>query len=257
MILVSAVAIGEPAAENCRVLSSLDESVDAISAGAGDTLLVCSPEAAARPSLMAREVLARGDVALVTLAGSRTQQALLVRALSFLSPSSYGVAGPVVDTVRAQLKTRAAMSSVTRLSQARPSLMQHIRSFFPGASFDVDLVGGGVDSVKPIKWNVQGAGDICWAACSDLGDLAVFLVGGQPTMLLPPADDSPYGARKWAEVSTIDDLRLAVNRALTAVRTTSCRSCGRTIPTTGCPFCGTWIRPNTPASTPTAERRIP
>lgn len=257
MILVSAITVGDPVPESCLVTASLDDAVDAISANNEDSLLVCSQETAARPSLVAREVLARGDVALVTLTGSPTQQALMLWTLHLLRPSAYGISQSVVNAVRARCRTRVALSSVTRLSQARPSLMQHVRSFFPGASFDVDLVGGGVNSLRPIEWNVQGAGDVCWASCPDLGDLTVSLVGGQPTMLLPPADDSPYGARKWAEVSTIDDLRLAVDRALTSVRTTSCRSCGRTVPMTGCPFCGTWIRPNTPVSTPTAERRIP
>ncbi|MDO4901211.1 hypothetical protein [Actinomyces sp.] len=258
MILVSAVAAGDPAPDECRILSSLDEAVDVLASTSGDSILVCSREAAARPSLVAREVLARADVALVTVAGSPTQQALVLRGLCRLPPSAYGLAQSVADAVRAQCRTRAAMSSVTRLSQARPSLMQHVRSFFPGASFDVDLVDGDVHSVSPIEWNVQDAGDICWAACPDLEGLPVSLVGGQPTVVLPPAADSPYGARRWAEVSTVEDLQLAVSRALTAVRAISCGACGRTVPIAGCPFCGTWIRPPAPAvTTPTVERRLP
>ncbi|SDN30001.1 hypothetical protein SAMN05216355_101636 [Actinomyces ruminicola] len=257
MIFVSAVTVGDPVPEGCLVTPSLDDAVDAICANNEDSLLVCSREAAARPSLVAREVLARGDVALVTLTGSPTQQALMLRALHLLLPSTYGLSQSVVNAVRAQCRTRVALSSVARLSQARPSLMQHVRSLFPGASFDVDLVSGDVHSAKPIEWNVQGARDICWAGCPDMGSLQVSLAGGRPTVVLPPSAESPYGARNWAEVSAIDDLELAVSRALTTVPTMSCRGCGRTTPMVGCPFCGTWIRSTVPAvQTPIAERRI-
>ncbi|WP_103061659.1 hypothetical protein [Actinomyces qiguomingii] len=257
MILHSAVAVGDPVPDDCRALSSLDEAVDAIASTAQDSILVCSREVAARPSLVAREVLARADVALIQVSGSPTQQALAVRSLCLLPVSAYGLAQSVVDAVRAQCRTRAAMSSVTRLSQARPSLTQHVRSFFPGASFDVDLGSGDVRSAKPIEWDVRGARDICWAVCQDLGDFSVALAGGRPTVVLPPAADSPYGARRWAEVSAVEDLELAVSRALTAVHAVGCRGCGRTVPITGCPFCGTWMRSTSPVvTTPTVERQM-
>lgn len=239
MILVSGMEVGDPAPQGCWTVSSLDEAVELVSSIRGDSLLVCTKNDAARPSIMTREVIARGDLALIVSQGPRTRQALVLRALSMLPPTSYGLAQHVAEIVGNRCWTRVALSSVSKLSQARPGLGQHLRSFFPGASFDVDLNSGKVRSSSSIVWGTNGARAICWASGTEKSAMKVTINGGQPHIILPPSEAYPYGARRWAEMSVVEDLRASVGFALSSVQVVTCRSCGRLIPPIGCPFCGT------------------
>lgn len=257
MILVSGLEVGEPVPPGCWVVSSLDEAVESVSSVRGDSLLVCTRTEASRPSVMTREVIARDDLAMVVIQGPPTRQALVLRALSMLPPTSYGLAQHVADTVGARCWTRVALSSVSRLSQARPGLGQHIRSFFPGASFDVDLNSGKVRSSSSIIWDTNGARVICWASGADKAAMKVSVTGGTPHVVLSPTGASPYGARRWAELSVVEDLRASVGFALSSVQAVACSSCGRLTPRTGCPFCGTWkASVSKPHSYSMAERHV-
>lgn len=244
MILVAGIEMGDPAPQTCWALSSVDNAIESVLSVRGDSLLVCTPNTKARPSIMTREVIARENLALVVLYGPITRQALVLRALSMLPPTSYGLAQHIANVVSSSCWTKVALSSVTKLSQARPGLGQHLRSLFPGASFDVDLNSGEVRSSSPISWNTNGAKAICWTAGASKSSMKVSLAGNQPNVVIAPGRISPYGARRWTELSFASDLRASIGSALSSVQATSCRSCGRTIAISGCPFCGTSILPN-------------
>lgn len=244
MILVSGIEVGDPAPQGCWIVSSMDTAIESVSSVRGDSLLVCAPNVEARPSIMTREVIARENLALVLLNGPITRQALVLRALSMLPPTSYGLAQHIANVVGTKCWTRVALSSVSKLSQARPGIGQHLRSLFPGASFDVDLNSGEVRSSSSISWNTNGAKAICWTAGANKASMKVSLTGNQPNVVIAPGHASPYGARRWAELSVVSDLHASIGSASSSVQATSCRSCGRTIAVVGCPFCGTSILPN-------------
>lgn len=239
MIFVCSVEAGDPAPRYIHTISSLDDAVNAVSSFEGDTLLVASHDDDARPSLTAREVLARGDLALVILDGPVTSRALALRAVTMLPRSSFGMAQRVADVVRSRVRTHVALSSVAGLAQARPGIGQHLRSLLPRASFDVDLKSGKVRTTSGITWDTSRSKEVCWASSQDRGSLKVALTGGNPTIVLPPRRASPYGARRWIEVSHIEDLHAVVDAILNGTRIVACGGCGRTIPVSGCPFCGT------------------
>lgn len=254
MILTSAVAAGTPAPVGCHDIPDVDSAVAAVESVPGDALLVVSADAAARPSLIAREVVARPDVALVTLDGPRTRQALLLRALTHLPPDSYGMASYIVRAVNRQCGTRKALSSVASLARPRPTIRQHVRSFFPRASFDIDLMTDEITLRTNIQWDIGGARDVVWASSSEMGALSVGLGVRVAPVVLPRGHGRLDGARHWAEVSWHADVALAVRTAVGTVLRTTCRACGRTIAPTGCPFCGTVLSPRFPAPAPRTER---
>ena len=239
MIFVCSVEAGDPAPRYVHTISSLDDAVNAVSSFEGDALLVASHDDDARPSLTTREVLARDDPASVILGGPVTSRALALRAMTMLPRSSFGMAQRVADVVRSRVHTHVALSSVAGLAQPRPGIGQHLRSFLPRASFDVDLESGIVRTASRITWDTSASKEVCWASSQDQGSLKVTLTGGNPTIVLRPRRASPYGARRWIEVSHVEDLRTLVGATLNGTRIVACSGCGRTIPVSGCPFCGT------------------
>ena len=114
MILVSGLEVGDPIPPGCWVVSSLDEAVESVSSVRGDSLLVCTRTEASRPSVMTREVIARDDLAMVVSQGPPTRQALVLRALSMLPPTSYGLAQHVADTLDAGRESLCHLSQNCR-----------------------------------------------------------------------------------------------------------------------------------------------
>ena len=241
MILVSAIALGE-APPGCVRVEEQGDVIDALADAGPDTLLVVSHDQDDRPARIAGRVL-------VIVDGTATQRALIVRGLALLEPSSYGAAQAVADALGERCRTRLALSSVARLSQANPSIWQHLRSFLPRASFDVDLSEGSVRSVSPVTWDTGGAPDACWASGAELAPLTVSLTASIAPLTLS-ADDSPYGTRHWAELTVIGDLRSLVPQILASLPTAPCVACARAVPPTGCPFCGTAAASTRPAAPP-------
>jgi len=254
VILTSAVAVGLPAPVGCLEVPDVEAAVTAVESVPGDALLVVGADAAARPSLMAREVIARPDVALVTLDGPRTRRTLLLRALTHLPPESYGMAAYVVRAVNRQCGTRKALSSVGSLVRPKPTLSQHLRSFFPKASFDVDLATDTVTFRENIQWDLGDSRDVVWAASNEMKHMAVGLGVRVPPVVLPNESGKLDGARHWAEVSWHPDVARAVRTAVGTVLRRTCRSCGRATAPTGCPFCGTSLSPRISAPAPRIER---
>lgn len=252
MILTSAV--GLPAPVGCIEVLDVDTAVAAVESVPGDALLVVGADVAARPSLMAREVIARPDVALVTLDGPRTRRALLLHALTHLPPESYGMAAYVVRAVNRQCGTRKALSSVASLVRPKPTLSQHMRSFFPKASFDVDLAADTVTFQDSIQWDLGDSRDVVWAASSEMGHMSVRLGARVQPVVLPSDSSKLDGARYWAEVSWHPDVARAVRSAVGTVLRRTCRVCGRATSPTGCPFCGTVVSPRISAPAPRIER---
>ncbi|QPL05029.1 MULTISPECIES: hypothetical protein [Actinomyces] len=254
MILTSAVAVGLPAPVGYLEVPDVDAAVAAVESVPGDALLVVGADVAARPALMAREVVARPDVALVTLDGPRTRKALLLRALTHLPPESYGMADYVVRAINRQCNTRKALSSVTSLVSPKPTLRQHLRSLFPKPSFDIDLEADTIIFREGIQWDLGDSLDVVWASSSEMGHLSVGLGVRVPPVVLPSDSGRLDGARYWAEVSWHPDVARAVRTAIGTVLRTSCRACGRATAPTGCPFCGIVLSPRVFAPAPRTER---
>ena len=105
MILAAGIEVGDPAPQSCWVLSSVDTAIESVLSVRGDSLLVCTPNTKARPSIMTREIIARENLALVLLYGPITRQALVLRALSMLPPTSYGLAQHVANVVSSKCWT--------------------------------------------------------------------------------------------------------------------------------------------------------
>lgn len=184
-----------------------------------DVLLVATDDTEDRPARIADQVTALPNVALARLRGTATQRALIARGLALLEPRQYGFAQPVADMLLAQCRTRLALSSVARLSEPRPSLWQHLRSFV-GGTFEIDLAAGKVASVKTMTWSTEGAGIAAWSACGSIDRLHLDVTGPLVPVVVT-ATGSPWGCRRWAELTLLPDLDSAVRGALASVAAAS------------------------------------
>lgn len=251
MILAPAAACADPAPVGVVPHGPADTTAtaEALRSLGEDVLLVVTDDADDRPARIADQVTASHNVALVHLRGTTTQRALVVRGLALLEPRQYGFAQALVDTLIAECRTRLALSSVARLTEPRPSLWQHLRSVV-GGTFEVDLAAGTVFATRSISWSTAGAGIAAWSACESTDRLHLDVTGPVAPVRVA-AKGSPWGCRRWAELTLLPDLDSAVGGALASVAAASCRACGRLVADAGCPFCRTAVGARTTAAYPT------
>lgn len=253
MIVVSAIEVGDPPPRACLQVSSLEDSVDVLSAAWSDVLLVCSADELSRASRITRAVLGQPNVGLVTVGGTPTQRAAAVRFIESLSTDSYGIAQDLADAVRSACVTRLALTSVSGLVGAKPSVWQHLRSWFPGASFDVDLTSGKVESSKEIVWTPPPGALLCSASSAETPHLRVRVQGAEPGLVLAPSKAKQFGAKEWFELTVINDARRITAQVLGSAQSVCCRGCTRVVPPTICPFCGS-VQSHRGASDPVGRR---
>lgn len=234
-ISISALAPG------VKTVNTLDEASSLIPPHPQEDVLVISgPREGARVSRVARAVAEHDRVAVVTVPGTPTRQAAIAALLLSIPTTHLGVAQAVVDASRTVVVTRLAMTSVSRLEVGRPSVMQHLRSFFPGASFDVDVVTNKVASVRPVDWSGLPTALTIEAGSEPPGQKRSIAVVAPQAGFHLPLDRSTWKARSWVERSALPDSpgRLAFALAQQA-GCSGCHRCSRLAGPTGCLFCGT------------------
>ena len=225
-----------------------------------DVLILCGPREAMRAPWVARAALEHDRVAIVTIPGTPTRQAAIASLVLSIPTSHLGVAQAVVGASQRIVVTRVALTSVSRLEAGRPSMLQHLRSFFPGASFDVDVVTREVTSVKPVDWSQLPAAMSVEARSEHPGGDRAIAVVAPPAGFHLRLDPATWNARSWVERSALPDApnRMAIALAQRA-GCSGCPTCGRPAGPTDCLFCGNdrtssgTMRSNRPMNRATTE----
>ena len=169
-----------------------------------DVLIICGSQSRTRAPRVARAVAEHDRVAVVTVLGTPTRQAAIAALLLSIPTAYLGVAQAVADAAQSVVETRVALTSVSRLEAGRPSMRQHLRSFFPGASFDVDIRTRKVTSVRPVNWSELPTALTIEARSSPSGkDRGIEVVAPQAGIFLP-LERTGWNARSWVERSRPD-----------------------------------------------------
>ncbi|MFD1506521.1 hypothetical protein FE374_15965 [Georgenia yuyongxinii] len=237
------VGFGElPGGDGVVAVSDAEEAADVLDRSrGGDVLVISGPGETERTSRMARTAMARGDVGLVVLSGHRTARILVASCLLALPLARYASAPAVAARAAGRVRTRLALSSVSRLGNPAPTLRQHVRGWLPSTAFDVDITAGEVRETRSVVWPVAPADVVVWDASPERRRLTVTLEPARdPDLTLPARPQAPaWRAREWAEASWLDRTPDVVAREiLAALPARPCPMCDR--PATGprCIFCG-------------------
>ena len=223
--------------------------------GQGPVLLLCRTGEDEHAARTVRGILKRKDLGVLALNEPETRFRALGYCLLQLHSGAYGQAQTVVNALRPALRTRVALSSVSKLTSPSPTIGQHLQSMVPGSRFTLDLDGAQsrVTKVKDVVWNKPPQGSLAiWAADDEqnrvTGGLASLGLHREP--LLPMSRTWP--AKSWAEMTMlITNPGPLVSQALAPLTQTFCPYCGQMAVPQGCLLCGTW--PNVPAQAPRAS----
>ena len=135
--------------------------------GQGPVLLLCRTGEDEHAARTVRGILKRKDLGVLALNEPETRFRALGYCLLQLHSRAYGQAQTVVDALRPALRTRVALSSVSKLTSPSPTIGQHLQSMVPGSRFTLDLDGAQsrVTKVKDVVWNKPPQGSLAiWAA---------------------------------------------------------------------------------------------
>ena len=207
---------------------------------AQDTILVCAPGDAARHARMARAVVARPDVGVIVLERAPTRRWIIEQLLSMLPVEGYRYASSIVDAATAAIRTSVVTTSVAGFSDPRPRLAQHLRSWFPGACFEVDLHAETVHASAGASWDLRGMPLVAVAQRGAGRQKAVSVRWpAEPFAVEGPPDENPWPAKSWLEVSALTQ---TPHQIFEHVRwhapTVTCEMCHRLTGGAGCIFCG-------------------
>ena len=244
MFLTAGISVAE-FAPGVRSTDTLEEACQFIPHHPSeDVLIMCGPRDRSRAPRVARAVAEHDRVAAVTVQGTPTRQAAIASLLLSIPITYLGVAQAVADAAQSVVETRVALTSVSRLEAGRPSMRQHLRSFFPGASFDVDIRTQKVASISPVDWSRLPTA-LTIEARSDLPGQGrgLEVIAPQASIYLR-LDRTSWNARSWVERSALPDApgRMAIVLAQQA-GCEECNCCGRPAGPSGCLFCGTHQSP--------------
>ena len=180
----------------------------------------------------------------MTVQGTPTRQAAIASLLLSIPITYLGVAQAVADAAQSVVETRVALTSVSRLEAGRPSMRQHLRSFFPGASFDVDIRTQKVASISPVDWSRLPTALTIEARSDPPGQGRGLEVIAPQASIYLRLDRTSWNARSWVERSALPDApgRMAIVLAQQA-GCEECNCCGRPAGPSGCLFCGTHQSP--------------
>jgi len=196
----------------------------------------------------------------------------LVQALAAVSQESSNPLGASQLLVVCEALERAAVagavvSSVTRLGHPGPSMVQHLRSWWPGSRFialthpypQVSLVRDEQPGDLALT-DAVGIGPLTRTTGDDatgeaVDALAVSLTGSPATRLEPPTGSrARWGTGRFTEfVALPADLGVLTRTALDAAD--ECRSCSALVSASSCPFCHSrrWPLDETDVGTPVAS----
>ncbi|WP_139738796.1 hypothetical protein [Actinomyces wuliandei] len=225
----------------------------------GPVLLLCRTGEEEQEARTVRGVLNDGSLGVLALDEPETRFRALAYCLSRLSPQVLGQAPVVISALAPALRTRVALTSVSRLTSPAPSLSQHVQGLLPGTRFALDLGRGVVTKVNDLTWEVPRQARLAvWAAQDDSGRVIANLeqLGIRREPLLPRSRRWP--ARAWAELTVLDaDPEPLVTQALTRFARTACPRCGQLATPQGCLLCGTWPYETAPRTGPRAASAAP
>ena len=135
--------------------------------GQGPVLLLCRTGEDEHAARTVRGILKRKDLGVLALNEPETRFRALGYCLLQLHSRAYGQAQTVVDALRPALRTRVALSSVSKLTSPSPTIGQHLQSMVPGSRFTLDLgeAQSRITKVKDVVWNKPPQGSLAiWAA---------------------------------------------------------------------------------------------
>ena len=227
--------------------------------GEGPVLLLCRTGKDEHAARMVRGILKRKDLGILALNEPETRFRALGYCLLQLHSRAYGQAQTVINALRPALRTRVALSSVSKLTSPSPTIGQHLQSMTPTSRFTLDLgeAQSRITKVKDVVWNKPPQGSLAiWAADDEknrvTGNLASLGLHREP--LLPMSRTWP--AKSWAEMTMLTaDPGPLVSQALTPLTRTFCPYCGQMAVPQGCLLCGTW--PNASTQAPRASAPHP
>ena len=243
---------------NASAPTAADVVVALAGAPPGDVLIVAGGVETARAARMALGSLRRSDVALIELSGTPTRRYAVQLGLRLLRPEVYGFADSVVAGLGRVFSTRVLLSSVTRLTDPNPGLVDHVASWFPGLMFAVDLDSREVGRTRMPQLTLAG-GELAvvatqWARPDEL-ELAPL--PASCVDLTGPPGSAPWRARQWAEVTVARaSLTEIVDRALSGSLSRACPSCARPVTGVCCRFCGIVV-PEATAQAPVTSLFVP
>lgn len=210
--------------------------------GPDPILLVCRTGQEEREARVLRTALSRDHLGVLPLDEPETRFRILAYCLCQLSPEMLAQAPVVIEVLLPALRTRVALTSVSRLTRPAPTLRQHIESLMPGSRFLLDLNQGNVTRTTNITWPAPPQEHLAvWAANDELGRVTENLekLGIHREVVLPVSRCWP--SKSWAEMTILDaDPGPLVAEALNRVSQTICPHCGRSAVPEGCLMCGTW-----------------
>ena len=231
-----------------------EDVLDAVeSVPAGDVLVVAGGAEALRAARIAVFTLRRPDVAVIDLSGPPTRRVTLTYALQHLPPEAYGYADAVVATVQLVCRTRALLSSVSRLAEPRPSLTDHVAGWFPGQFFAVDVEGGTVRRMRhPHLTPSAGPFAVTASGWRHAIQPTVTPLPATTSEAVGPAGSGHWQAQQWWEVTVAQvPIADAVRHALATARPRRCPSCTRPVTGQRCRFCAVLVPgPPGPVSSP-------
>lgn len=233
-----------PAYDGTRVLH-LADLLDNLEALRGQpVLLVAGPGKAEQMARLARNLTGQRDVGILVPSPFPTVRWMMGALLSLLPPGDFRHAVALVDYARHFTSTRAFVSSVTRVESPNPRLLQHVRSWFPGSWFEVDVTHPQVVGRKPVDWKIDPAplqvltGSTGWQerfAEVSWPEFGIVLNG--------PESDAQWKARNWVEISSLQYAAdQIVGHVVAQEYVNGCRECGRSTFEGRCAFCGSFVK---------------
>lgn len=219
-------------------VTTLEDAASAVADSRHEgSLVVCTAGTGLHVGRAARALVEPDDVTVVEVDGYATARHHLHRALATLGPEDYALAPAVARAVGATLRTRLALASVTQLSRPAPSITQHVRSWFPGAAYLVDVTAGTIEPAGEAPWPAPGEAEIAVHAAEGTqlpayppraGDIAL---GGVPR--------PSWASASWVEVTSGPrDPARTVRTLLTELDPVDCPGCARRTLERRCPACG-------------------
>ena len=164
---------------------------------------------------------------------------MVAATLALLPPDRLGLASAVERQVIANSYTQVLMSSVARVSQPNPRLMDHVLSLFPWTRFVLDWTGQQIRREKDFR-PVQPP--LLVAAHSQQQWKPGKITALPPhAVTLPTQPLSAWESRKWVELSAVfaypENISAEILSAHAPGSSGACVSCGRLGSGQRCIFC--------------------
>lgn len=235
-----------PAYDGRRVVD-LTDLLEALERLRGQSvLLVAGPGKAEKMARLAKNLTGQADVGVLVLSQFPTVRWIMGALLESLPAGELRHAVALVDYARHFILTRAFVSSVTRVESPNPRLRQHVRSWFPGSWYDIDVTEGKLRAQKPEAWQVDATP--LQSLTGSAGWRERFAEVHWPpsgVILEGPTTDAQWQSRQWVEVSSLQyGADQIVRHVLLQQYSGACRECDRSTLDGRCAFCGSFVKDN-------------